>query len=203
MSLFITFEGGEGAGKTTQIQLLQSRFIDAVITREPGGTELFEQIRGLLLNNKEIKNPLVELLLLSAGRVDHINKLIKPSLENGKMVICDRFFHSTIVYQCMVKGLDINVYQKISDYTIGSFQPDVTFYLDIDPKVALSRLDGRKQDRNHYDNMDISFHNKIREAYKSFASDRFIIIDASRPIDEVHEEIVRYLGNKFEFKSDK
>jgi dTMP kinase len=198
MSIFITLEGGEGAGKTTQIKLLNeslsSQGHPIMLTREPGGTSLGEKIRSLILGSEEIKDPLIELLLLTAGRVDHINKLIKPALHDGKIVISDRFFHSTIVYQCLVKGLSRVTYDKISQAAIGNFKPNLTFYLDIDPLVAKQRLMHRGNKANHYDAKDIAFYEKIRSAFLSLSKEaNFYVIDASRPPQEVHAQIMQIL----------
>lgn len=190
--MFITFEGGEGSGKSTQAKLLAEHFKksgkEVILTREPGGTELAEQIRNLLLGNKEINDPMTELLLLTAARKNHIQNLILPALNEGKIVISDRFLDSTIVYQGYVKKLDIEKIEKISQIAFDGFSPDITFLIDIDPVIGKERIAKNRTETNHYDQKSIDFHTKIREAYLAIAKQnqaRIKLIDGSKSLDEV------------------
>lgn len=195
--MFVSFEGGEGSGKSTQAKLL-AEFLKAqgkeiVLTREPGGTELAEEIRALLLLKKQINDPLTELLLLSAARRDHVENLIKPALAEGKVVITDRFFDSSMVYQSYVKGLDPEILNKLIQISIGQFAPDVTFLIDIDVEVGLSRIaNTRALEMNHYDNQALEFHQKVRQGFLDLAHknpERIIIIDGSMDIEEVRKSV--------------
>jgi dTMP kinase len=200
--MFITFEGGEGAGKSTQIKLLADYLtklgFNVLITREPGGTVLAEAIRMLLLETGEIRDPMIEFLLLTGARKDHIETMIEPELHNDKVVICDRFFDSTLVYQCMVKGLDRKLVEQINDSVIGYFKPIITFLIDIQPEIGIARLARRAQTLSHYDAKNVQFHNKIRQGFLALAEEepgRIKVIDGSHTQASVHEEIVSHLQN--------
>lgn len=203
-SLFITFEGGEGAGKTTQIEKLKQKLQRAhrkvIATREPGGCPSAEMIRDLLVTGKTDKwEPMTELMLLFAARYEHFQKLIKPALESGKIVICDRFVDSTMAYQGYAMGLGQEKVQQLKDFVLGDFKPDLTFIFDIDPKLGLSRTQGRVHDENRYESMDFSFHEKIRAAFLDIAAknkDRCVVLDASQNIDKIHEVIVSHINEK-------
>lgn len=198
--MFITFEGGEGAGKSTQIKLLAEYLgklgFNVLITREPGGTALAEKIRTLLLGTGEIRDAMIEFLLLTAARKDHIESLIEPELHNDKVVICDRFMDSTLVYQCMVKGLDRKLVEEINSAVIGYFKPLITFLIDIQPEIGIARLARRAQTLSHYDAQNVQFHNKIRQGFLALAqeeSGRIKVIDGNRTQASVHEEIISHL----------
>ena len=202
---FITFEGGDGSGKTSQTQMLHDFFISqnikSVLTKEPGGTPLANQIRQLLLS-QEIQDPATEFALLTAARRDHVLNFIQPHLDRGIIVICDRFLDSSIVYQGIVKGLDTNHMMKIHHDLVGNLKPDITFLLDIDPNVSIKRLNDNNRILNHYDSQALGFHKNIRNAFLHVASqsvNRVIVIDASRSIDEIHSEVAlhakHYLAN--------
>ncbi len=200
--MFITFEGGEGAGKSTQIKLLADYLtklgFNVVITREPGGTDLAEAIRTLLLGSGEIRDAMIEFLLLTAARKDHIETFIEPELHNDKVVICDRFIDSTLVYQCMVKGLDRRLVEAINSTVIGVFNPIITFLVDIKPEIGIARVTRRAQTLSHYDEKNVQFHNKVRQGFLALAEEepgRIKVIDGSRTQATVHEEIVSHLQN--------
>ncbi|MBR4927087.1 MAG: dTMP kinase [Alphaproteobacteria bacterium] len=200
--LFITFEGGEGCGKTTQIRLfadyLKQKGITHILTREPGGSEGAEEIRSLLLKGDTTKwDKITEIMLFSAARRDHLVKKIWPALAQGITVISDRFADSTMAYQGYGYGVNDeiikivkNTYQTIA----GGFEPNITFILDIDPKIGIGRSMSRQgNDEQRFENMDFSFHENLRNGFLSISqtSDRYIVIDANQSIDNVHKEIIR------------
>ncbi|MDF3047076.1 MAG: tmk [Candidatus Midichloriaceae bacterium] len=200
--MFITFEGGEGSGKTTQakrlVENLQKKGIKALFTREPGGTELAEKIRALLLGDQGIENALTEFLLITAARHDHVESLIKPKLAQGFVVVCDRFFDSSIVYQGLCKALDISLMQSLHYSIFQGFEPDVTFLIDIDPEIAQRRitLPSSKRDSNHYDQRDITFHKKVRQGLLECAKlnpKRFLIIDGTLDMKTIENKLLEHV----------
>lgn len=199
MTKFITFEGGEGCGKSTQIQLLadylRAQGEDVLVTREPGGSEGAEKIRELLLSERKNFSPKNEVLLNFAARLDHIEQVIQPALDAGKTVLSDRFFDSTFVYQGIAQGVDMEFIEQVRQISIGGFAPDLTFVLDIDPAKALARAKARG-DANHFEAMDLSFHEKIRDGFvqrSKVESERFALIDADCSIEELHSKIIAEL----------
>lgn len=198
--LFITFEGGEGAGKTTLMEQiakeLQSEGYSVLKTREPGGTKLGERIRGLLLEqNKEDApvSPYAELSLFLASRAQHIQEVIGPALQEGKIVLCDRFNDSSIAYQGAARGLGMEKVAAACEFISQGLKPHLTLYLDIDPQQGLKRVkSSRSQDRIELET--IAFHAKIREAYleiRKKESRRFHLIDASRSPQEVFADAMQ------------
>ena len=201
---FITFEGGEGTGKSTQIQALSSYLtgagINHIVTREPGGTPLAEAIRGLLVQGKADKmDALSEYLLFSAARHDHLEKLIKPALKNHTWVLCDRFYDSSVIYQGKGQGLDSHfmeqIYQKIAG---DNFAPDLTFILDLDPQIGLRRTHLRAVNAAHQANegrfeaKGLAFHQTIRQGFLDIYQqhpDRCVLIDAAQSPEEVFQAI--------------
>lgn len=199
--MFITFEGGEGSGKSTQAKLLaeylRNSGKEVILTREPGGTELAEQIRELLLGHKEINDPMTELLLLTAARKNHIQNLIIPAIKEGKIVISDRFLDSTMVYQGYVKKLELDKIIRISEIAFDGFTPDITFLIDIDPIIGQDRIAKNRSETNHYDKKNFEFHQSIRKAYLEIASknqERVKLIDGSMSLEEVKERILAELN---------
>lgn len=198
MSKFITFEGGEGCGKSTQAKKLYKHLLKkgekAILTREPGGTDFAEKLRSeILLSGDGISDPLTEFLIISAARKDHVDNLIKPKLKDGYTVICDRFFDSSLAYQSYFKGLSAELMHKIHDLTLSGFQPDLTIFLDIDLETAKSRVSSRGK-MNHYDSKGDDFSQIISEAFRDIASknpERFTKIDASESIDEIFAKILK------------
>ncbi len=198
---FISLEGGEGSGKTTQINrllsVLKARGHDVIITREPGGVPEAESIRNLLVQrNGGDWNAMAEVLLLFAARLMHIEKFIKPALDAGKIVICDRFTDSTIAYQGYGRGLAINKIREIERASIGNFAPNLTFILDIDVRAGLARSNARLSAENNtedrFERMDIAFHKKLREGFLEIArqnNDRCYIVNAEQSIDNISDEI--------------
>jgi len=206
--LFITFEGGEGSGKTTQVALLKNAFakakIDAVFTREPGGCPEAEAIRTLLLTGAGDKwQPLTETLLFQAARVEHVQRLIKPSLEAEKHVISDRFFDSTCVYQGHARGLGVDYMKALHKLTVGDFTPDLTIYIDITPEDGLKRASSRNGNETRFESLDISFHHKVREGFLNSARQepqRFAVIDGAQGKEQVHSQILDALDTKLGLK---
>ena len=192
---FITLEGGEGSGKTSQAKILQQYLSDcnikSIITKEPGGTVLADQLRSLLLS-KEIKDAATEFALLTAARRDHVMNLIRPKLAEGFVVICDRFLDSSLVYQGFVKGLDMEMMMRVHQYLVGDITPDITFLLDIDPEISTKRLRNNDRVFNHYDASGIEFHKKIREGFLKISerfSSRVVVINAGESSDNVAFQI--------------
>ena len=195
--LFLTFEGGEGAGKTTLIEeiarQLAAEGFSVLKTREPGGTKLGEHIRALLLQQGVPVSPYAELCLFLASRAQHILEVIGPALEAGKIVLCDRFNDSSIVYQGIGRGLGKEKVAQFCAFVSQGLEPNLTLYLDIDPELGMSRLrKGRDPDRIEAEGM--TFHEKIREAYLSIHQEnpkRFRLLDASMPPIRVYEEAMK------------
>jgi len=197
---FITFEGGEGAGKTSLIESIQKYLLDKelkfISTREPGGTSFGEHIRDLLLQERKgIKmSSKAELCLFLASRAQHVKEVIKPALNENKIVLSDRYNDSSVAYQGHGRGLGIDTVIKFSSYIIEDAIPDLTLYLDIDPKVGLSRVQ-TKYDR--IESETIEFHQKIREGFHILAKkfpDRIKIIDATVFKDEVLKNAMHYIS---------
>ena len=198
MGKFITFEGGEGAGKTTLIDSLKKYFdennIDYIATREPGGVKVCEEIRNIVKYSTEEISKRAELLLFSASRAELTQRLIRPSLESGKIVLCDRYFDSTRVYQGFANGIDDRDVMSITNFATNGLVPDITFYLDIDPKVAFLRKGGQdKGDR--IEERDLSYHYMVRDGYNKLAKDdpRFVILDATLSKETILEQVLQKL----------
>ena len=195
--MFITLEGSDGSGKTTQIELLKEYFEergpDVVITREPGGTGISEKIRDIILDKDNTEMvPMTEALLYAASRAQHVAEKIKPALEQGRTVICDRFTDSSIAYQGFGRGLGDCV-RIINEYAVGGIVPDITFLMKMDPKVGKDRISEDEQDRLEREKMD--FHRKVYDGYIALEKkyDRIVGIDASGSIEDIHREIVSYI----------
>ena len=194
---FISFEGPDGSGKTTQIKLfseyLASRGYGVVLTREPGGTSISEKIRQIILDpaNTEM-DPLTEAFLYASSRAQHVAQLIKPSVAEGKIVLSDRFMDSSIAYQGYARKLG-DVVKTINEIAVDGCQPDITFFLDIDPKEGLLRARARCE-LDRLEQEDISFHEEVYKGYKELSKiykDRFVIIDASGSVEEISAEIIQ------------
>ena len=201
---FITFEGGEGSGKSTQVKLLseqlKSRNYKTLLTREPGGVNSAEAIRKIIVEgHKDTLLPMSELLLLFAARYEHVEKKIIPAINNGTVVICDRFIDSSIAYQGYGHGIDLKKIYELSKLTIGNFKPDLTIFLDIPVEEGILRSKNIKNEEQRFENMDLSFHKKLHNGFKIIASensDRFIRVDATKSIEKVKEEILAITLNK-------
>ncbi len=186
MGLFITFEGGEGCGKSTQSRLLLKELgqqdIPAVLTHEPGGTALGDEIRKALKRKRDsFISPQAELFLLAASRVQLLAEIIRPALEEDKVVVCDRFTHSTLVYQGYGRGLDLTIVETVNNIATQDLKPDLTILLDISPEQGLAR---KRSLKDRFELEDLSFHRRVREGYLKIAAaepDRWLVIDASLP----------------------
>lgn len=201
-SLFITFEGPEGAGKTTILKKIVERFqeqgIDILATREPGGSYIAEQIRQVILNpNHTEMDARTEALLYAAARSQHFAEKIEPALAEGKIVLCDRFIDSSLAYQGVGRSLGINKVYDINVFAIGNKMPDCTILFDLDPEVGLSRIHAHSErEINRLDVESLTFHQSVRDAYLQLAekySNRIQIVDANRPIEVVVEDVWRIL----------
>jgi len=195
-SRFISFEGGEGSGKSTQIKLLAKKLSKkrkVIITREPGGTKDAEKIRNLIVKDKNQKwSGTVETILLFAARKDHVDKVIMPNLKKGYWVLCDRYIDSTIAYQGHGKKVDLKVINSLNKTLIKNLVPSITFLLDIDPKTGLARSKRKGNNDLRYENMHINFHRKVRTSFLKIAKinkNRIKVIDASQKKVEISENI--------------
>ena len=204
--MFITFEGIEGCGKTTQIKRFVKRLrkyeIPLIMTIEPGGTKVGKNIRRILLDprNKNL-SPLTELILYAADRAQHVEEVIKPALDQGKWVICDRFTDATVVYQGIARGQDMRLVNILNKKATQRIRPDITFLLDCPVDMGLDRAIKRNEAPTHkgqdrFERETLDFHKEIRKGYLDLArkdKKRFIIIDATLPKDEVEEKIFQYI----------
>ena len=191
---FITIEGGEGAGKSTNadfvLELIRDRGLDAVATREPGGTPLAEEIRSMLLAGRdEAVDPLTETLLIFAARAQHLATVIEPNLDAGRWVVCERFTDSTFAYQAGGRGVDRGVVERLAELVHGHRWPDLTLHLDVPVEVASPRLAGRGLDR--FEQEHKAFFERVRAVYLERAEeyDRIVSIDASRKLAAVQRDI--------------
>ena len=203
---FITFEGSEGCGKSTQVQRLAARLdradVPYLVTREPGGTEIGDTIRELLQFAPQGvgMTPQTELLLFEASRTQLVREKIKPALERGLCVISDRFFDSTTVYQGAARRLDPQMVEQLNAFAIGDCQPDATFVLDVDPGIAHSRMrrTARRPDRMEQESTE--FYEQVREAYRELAArepNRIVLVDGSRPENNIENEIWEIISRRF------
>jgi len=191
--MFITFEGGEGAGKSTTIKRLVSALkldgYQIVLTREPGGTPISEEIRNVILDLKNIDmDPMTEALLYAASRRQHIVQKILPALKEGKLVLCDRFLDSSLAYQGGARGLGIDRVYALNKFATEGLKPDLTILFDIVPEAGLKRIANNKREVNRLDEEKLAFHNAVRDAFHELSKrepKRFVIVDASKSPDEV------------------
>jgi len=205
---FITFEGGEGTGKSTQLELLGSHLtrlgMDTVLTREPGGTALAEAIRAVVTDPEHEPDGLSEMLLMEAARHDHVERVIRPGLDRGAVVLSDRFADSTTVYQGMVRDIGIDVAERLNALATGDLAPDLTVLLDMDPKTALARaLERNLGSANscRFDNESETFHRLVRDGFLRVARmhpGRVRVTDAGGEPDEVHRRIVAILPEELQ-----
>ncbi|CAH1058614.1 dTMP kinase [Paenibacillus pseudetheri] len=202
---FITLEGGEGSGKTTVLgrvaAYLQNRSMPYRITREPGGVEIAEKIRSIILDPAHTAmDARTEALLYAASRSQHLAEVVEPALREGLTVLCDRFVDSSLVYQGHARGLGIEEVWSINRFAIGDRMPDLTFYLDVDPELGLSRIAANQErEVNRLDLESLSFHKKVREGYQLLVEanpERIVVLDANRPIHMVEQDIVRTLEER-------
>ncbi|MGG1657871.1 dTMP kinase [Brevibacillus sp. NRS-1366] len=202
---FITVEGGEGAGKSTVIarlyEELRSRGMDVLLTREPGGIDIAEQIREIILNPAHTQmDKRTEALLYAAARRQHLAEKVIPALEAGMLVLCDRFIDSSLAYQGHARGLGIDAVYEINRFAVGDCMPELTLFFDVQPTTGLARIDAaRGREVNRLDLEGIRFHELVREGYQlAMARDpeRFIVIDAEQPIEQVYQSALTALINR-------
>ena len=198
--LFITIEGPDGSGKSTQIENIRKFFedknIEIVFTREPGGTPIGERIREIILDNRfKEMDSMTEAMLYAASRAQHVAEIIRPALEAGKVVVCDRFVDSSLAYQGYGRGLGEDV-EIINSFAIKECMPDVTFLMKLDPDVGNHRIEENRHDQDRLEHEKLSFHQKVYKGYLKLEEkypDRIVGIDASKGIDEIRDEIYRKL----------
>ena len=203
MKGFVTFEGCEGVGKSTQIRLLREYFeknsIDAVFTREPGGVPICETIRGVILNKDFSEmSPICEALLYASSRAQLVSEIIKPNLDSGKIVICDRYIDSSFAYQGYARGLGLEMIEGINFHAIDGVVPELTIFLDLPPEQAFSRKGGRDSS-DRMEREDLSFHNKVYEGYKAVAKkypERVVCIAPTGTKFDTHRAIVKALKDR-------
>ncbi len=206
---FITFEGGEGTGKSTQARLLAERLrahgLSVVLTREPGGAPGAEQIRDLLLGDHGHDwEPATEALLHFAARREHLSKTVMPALERGDWVVSDRFADSTMAYQGYGLGLGFEMIEGLYASSIGDFRPDLTIVLDLPAEQGMARARARGDDLDRYEAMDLEFHRRLRQGFLDIAArdpDRCVVVDASAAIDEIAAEIFTAVKTRLEVPS--
>ncbi|MCI0411777.1 dTMP kinase [bacterium] len=205
--LFVTFEGIEGCGKSTQVQLvsawLAGHGLKHTVTREPGGTAVGSQIRKILLSeNTGVLQPVSEALLYLADRFQHIVEVIRPALDAGEIVLCDRYHDSTVAYQGYGRGIPVQWIENIWFGSSAALVPDITILLDLDPQIGLQRslekLRARGLDESRFEKEGLEFHIRVREGFLALArldAKRFNIIDASLPVEKIHESIIQILSD--------
>ncbi|PEJ59813.1 dTMP kinase [Bacillus sp. AFS002410] len=206
-SLFITFEGPEGAGKTTIINMvseeLRNKGVNFISTREPGGIRIAESIRNIILNTENVEmDKRTEALLYAAARRQHLAEKVIPALEEGKIVLCDRFVDSSLAYQGVGRGIGIDEIYNINQFAIDGLMPDLTIYFDLDPKVGLNRVhQADEREVNRLDLEELDFHLKVQSGYAEIMKrepGRFKKIDASNSIDQVFKDTLEVVLEKIE-----
>lgn len=206
-SYFFSFEGPDGAGKTTIISMVESflrdKGWDVVATREPGGIEIAEKIRDIILNPAhKVMDGRTEALLYAAARRQHLVEKVIPALKDGKIVLCDRFIDSSLAYQGFARGLGIDEVLSINQFAIEGYFPTLTLYFDIDPKIGLERIYGNeKREINRLDLESLSFHENVRKGYLQLVErfpERIVLLDASRSVADVFADTISILMGKLE-----
>jgi dTMP kinase len=195
--LFITFEGGEGSGKSTQSKRLaadlEASGYPVLQTHEPGGTPISQQIREILLNREHREMaPTTELLLYAAARAQHVSERVQPALDSGQIVICDRFIDSTVAYQGYGRGLDLDLIAGLNRVATKGLTPDLTFVLDLPVELGLQRAQQRVGALNRLELEELEFHRRLREGFLEIAAqepNRVMVIDAQMCVDDVYQEI--------------
>ena len=200
--LLIALEGPDGCGKTTQIELLKDRLekegFEVIVTREPGGTKISEKIREILLDNDNNEmGSCCEALLYAASRAQLVEEVIKPALEEGKMIICDRFVHSSLVYQGIGRGLGVKEIEGINNFALNGLKSDLTIMIDIDFEKGLDRKRNQKK-LDRLENSGNDFHKKVYDGYQSIKNEikDIEVVDGSMSKEEVHEKIFSLIKNK-------
>jgi dTMP kinase len=203
--LFVTFEGGEGTGKSTQIarlaERLAARGLGPVVTREPGGTPLAERIRDVLLDPAVAPGPLSEALLMEAARADLVKRVIGPALDEGRVVLCDRYADSTLAYQGAGRGLDESLLAEWNRVATGGLTPDLTLLFDLDPGLGLARRGGAAEGTNRLDREPAAFHARVRERFLALAAadaGRWVVLDAATDPERLAGEVARHVEARLE-----
>jgi len=194
--MFITFEGIEGSGKSTQLRRVAERIPDAVVTKEPGGTPLADRIRAVLLDSSSHMDPVAEVLLFAASRRENTLKVIRPALDRGGIVLCDRFTDATLAYQGFGRLLNLDQLRALNAWATNSLVPDLTLLFDLPEQTGLTRARSRNadasQDEGRFEAEDLRFHQRVREGYLTLAAaepSRFALIDAVGDVDDVYARV--------------
>lgn len=203
---FITFEGPEGAGKTTIISMLAEQLENSLLTREPGGIDIAEQIRRVILAKENTAmDARTEALLYAAARRQHLVEKVKPALEEGKIVLCDRFVDSSLAYQGHARGLGVDEVLGINQFAIEELMPELTLYFDIEPELGFKRIsNNNEREVNRLDLEALDFHHKVREGYLQLVErfpERIVKIDASRSLDEVYKDAADVIYDRLNKKA--
>ena len=204
--MFITLEGPDGSGKTTQVPLLVEAIRGAgyelVVTREPGGTEIGDQVRQVIMDLKNKKMfPEAEILLFQSSRAQLVRELILPNLEEGKVVLCDRYADSTLAYQGYGHQTDLEKLGQLINFATGGLKPDLTLYLDIDAEAGLRRRSGGDDEWNRLDDYAVEFHKRVRAGYHKMVEaepERWVVIDADRDVEKIQEDLQRVVLERLE-----
>jgi len=201
--VFITLEGIEGSGKTTQLRKLAERIPNVLVTKEPGGTPTADRIRAILLDTREKIDPVAELFLFAASRRQHVTEVIRPALAEGRVVICDRFTDATLAYQGFGRLIDLDRLRGLNDWATDSLKPDLTLIFDLPEEVGLTRARSRNTkaplDEGRFELEDLRFHRRVREGYLALAASdpkRYAVIDATGTPDEVFERTWQVLQER-------
>lgn len=202
--MFITFEGPDGSGKTTQMKRLipelRKMGLDIVQTREPGGTEIGDQIRSVIMDMKnKSMHPRTEILLFCSSRAQLVEELIRPSLREGRIVLCDRYADSTMAYQGYGHGLDKDALTRLLDFATGGLKPDLTLLFDLPAEAGLRRRLTNHEEWNRMDDYALQFHERVRQGYLEMAAaepERWVVIDADRDPDRIHEDVLSAVRGK-------
>jgi len=199
--MFITFEGIEGSGKSTQLRRVAERIPDAVVTKEPGGTPLADRIRAVLLDSSSQMDPVAEVLLFAASRRENTLKVIRPALDRGGIVLCDRFTDATLAYQGFGRLLNLDQLRALNAWATNSLVPDLTLLFDLPEQTGLTRARSRNadasQDEGRFEAEDLRFHQRVREGYLTLAAaepSRFALIDAVGDVDDVYTRVEAVLA---------
>lgn len=200
---FITFEGADGAGKTTHIQLLADHFAQqgypVLVTREPGGTQLGNEVRALVLGKADRPiSPLAEAMLMAAARAQHVDEVLKPCLAEGRLILCDRYIDSSLVYQGVALGLGLDLVISINEPAMAGLWPDLTILLDVSPEVAYERSILGRQDADRIESRGLAYYRQVCAGYQSLAAkwpERFCVIDANRPLVVVQADVLQAVSS--------
>jgi dTMP kinase len=201
--VFITLEGIEGSGKTTQLRMLAARIPNVLVTKEPGGTPTADRIRAILLDTRAKIDPVAELFLFAASRRQHVIEVIRPALKEGRVVICDRFTDATLAYQGFGRLLDLDRLRWLNDWATDSLRPDVTLIFDVPEELGLTRARSRNAaapvDEGRFELEDLRFHRRVREGYRTLAAaerQRYAVIDGTGTPEEVFERTLAVLRER-------